>query len=360
MKHLFITILLCAILMLGLTACASNKTEESVLPPTVQKGMMDSMAEENAVPFPAAYFNAVFGNRLVADKSGYVIFASTNSDLAQKNMNIPEEYAHGVIVLSYEEEYYFKGKTVTDSMELVYFNIEPDESIASAIPERPVPVTEGTPLGTAFDDPGVIIRCNRLNEHLVSCSTKIPRYYDGNWYFDVESMISTCPKFLLYQPVSSRTDSITFHTDGQSETLEEITCRSEADDHPCSYPVEIVRFLTQLADYPANSGNARNIAEVLVQNQNFVDYYGNPMTLEVKVDFDGLVWHFMYPDYFIDYFMDEYTPGDDIYLYGNICYSLDGELWLFGRDYTLFNPDDEVDSRIKEITYANFGDNSLR
>lgn len=363
MKHTLFVSLLCALLALSLFSCTSNKAAEAA-----DRALLEQMEGPDAlnaftstVEYPAYYFGEdIYRHVIHAHHGGNVIFGREDIELAEEMFGLPSEFSNGVVIISYSEDYWFKGKKRTAEYELVYFNMFPEKKYQNAIPERPIAVEESDDLGMAMADTGVIMRCKRPDEHLVCCARRIPKYDGEYWYFGVETLDSTIPKFLLFQPVTSRSDEISFHTDGLSETLEEITFQSDSVEHPCSYPSEGVRIKTQLSAYPEIRGSFRSTAELYVRQQNFVDYYGNLMNLDVTVDVDGLTWHFMYPNYFLDYLTDEYTLGDDIYLYGNICYSLDGELYLYGRDFQQYDPDDEVDAKMKSFTYANFGDNSLR
>ncbi|MBQ0167621.1 MAG: hypothetical protein KBT02_11000 [Treponema sp.] len=356
MKHTLFVSLLCALFAFCLVSCTSYKAAEAA-----DRALLEQLegpdalnAFTSSVEFPALTFDAPAGTSIAAEHSGYVKYASSNAEVAEVTFDIPAEFSHGVIIFEFEEEYYYKGKKRSVTIEAVYFNVLADEYLLAAFPERPIHVESGEHIGYTLDDAGVILRCTRPSEYLVSCARVTPKYDGKDWYFGAECLVSTIPKFLLFQPVASRKDEVTFHTDGLSETLEQITNCSEADDCPCSYPTEPVRFMTQLAAYPETTGY-RSSTELLLRNS-----YFNGMNLDVTVDVDGLSWHFMFPDYFLDYLTDEYTLGDDIYLYGYICYSLDGELYLYGRDFTLYDPDDEVDAKLKSYTYANFGDNSLR
>lgn len=362
MKKTVITLLLCVLLTFCLVSCTSYKAaEEADRALLEQLEGPDTLNASNTVEYPAYYFGeSIYRHEIHAHHAGNVIFGREDRTVAEDVMNIPEEFSNGTVIISYTEDYFFKGKKRTGSYELIYFNFFPEKKFQNAIPERPMVVGEGDELGVAMADTGVILRCKRPDEHLVSCARRTPKYDGKYWYFGVETLDVSIPKLLLFQPVTSRSDEITFHTDGLSETLEEITFQSDSVGHPCSYPNEGVRIKTQLSAYPEITGSIRSTAELYVRQQNFVDYYGNLMNLDVTVDVDGLTWHFMYPNYFLDYLTDEYTLGDDIYLYGNICYSLDGELYLYGRDFQQYDPDDEVDAKMKEFTYANFGDNSLR
>lgn len=358
MKRYTSAILFCTMLVLSLTSCATKANEPVMV---VEDIPSVSPAFVSQVDFPAYYFGEdVEGYTLPSFHDGNVILAKENAEIAQNYYSVPAEFSNGTVIISYSEDYYYNGKKRTGNYELIYFNTLPEPSFSYANLELPIPVYEDDAVGVATAESGLFVRCKRLDEHLVCCARRTPKYDGEYWYFNVESLDTAVPKFLLFQPVSSRSDEIIFKTDGLSETLEEITLRSDSADTPCSYPSEQIRIQTKLSAYPEISENIGSIAEYIVRQQNFTDMNGNLMNLDVTIDFDGLTWHIMFPNYFIDYLTDEYTLGDDIYLYAYICYSLDGELYLYGRDFQQYNPDEEVDLKKQDFTFANFGDNSLR
>lgn len=349
MKKTLIMLFLCAICALCMTSCTTNKTDEASYPLVIEA----NPAASEAVPFPAWYFGEDCAyNDMYAHHSGLLIYARDDSDVTEQVFNLPPELSNGTVIIACSDDYYFMGKKRTVEYELIYFNLYPEKKFADAIPERPIPVEEGEVIGVCYADTGVIIRCNRPDEHLVECARNIPKLVDNNWYFGVESLSSSIAKHLWFKPVTSRTDEITFRSDGLSETLEQITFQSDDVEVPSIYPDEGVRIVTQLSAYPELNTDIRNMSELMVRNQNFY-VNGEMMNLDMKIDFDGLTWHIMFPNYFIDYLTDEYTLGDDIYLFANICYSLDGELWLYGRDFQTRDVEEVVGLKMKDFIKAN-------
>lgn len=346
MKKVCISILACLLAVLCLTSCATTKGTSQ---PVIGKNF------NNDIDYPALMFDSAdYGAKLGFEHDGYVWFAATTGTPIPEQCKLPEQFSNGVVIIAITEDYYYKGKKYTSEVDMVYFNVEPASYLLDCCPERPVTVKTGDDLGTCLDNPGVILRCTRPNEHLVCCARVMPKYDGDYWYFGAESLVASVPKFLLFKPVSSRKDVVFFHTDNNTQSLESITYSSNSMDQLSHFPAEGIRVLTQLSEYPETTV-PRNTTELSGRNMYFKD-----KNLDITIDFDGLILHFMYPDYFIDYLIDEYELGTDIYLYGNIVYSLNGELFLYGRDYQTYDPDLEVDDKMATILKANLGDNSLR
>lgn len=373
----------CAGLVLLLTACVSTgKPEEvPVLPvKTEQEAIPENRASSDEVQFPAIYYNEnAFGQYALAEAKADVIYADVVTsdkilmlaagtiedqkkadeefaEIARSVYKVPEEFSYNCIIMKYPLEYYYKGAKSVSEIEVLYFNMTILLDFEDASPAHPVTVNQNDQIGYINRNSGAVLRCKDLCEALVSCCRTVPKYYDGYWYFGVEIYSSSIAKYLLFQPVSSADDEIYFPSDGMTNTLEVMThCSKEGYDYVSLYGGEMVRFKTQLSEYPSLVNETKSVTE-----KNVRDEMLDARNLDVKVDMDGLTWHFFFPDYFLDYFKDEYELGTDIYLYGNIIYAYDNELYLYGRDFQMYDPDDEVDYKLDVIMQANFGDNYLR
>ncbi|GEM_PF-6795750 len=277
---------------------------------------------------------------------GKVIYAQTDTKKALKSsMDLPEELADGVVVISFESEYYYLGQKRKAVYQMVYSNIKPDKKFLKASEKKPVDVKEKEILGTAAGDVTLVIRCRNLDEHLSLSAKSLPIQYNSFWYFGLESMMPNVMKFLLFQPIESKTTSIPV-PGGDSESLESIA--SAASKTFISYPAMPVKIKTVMKSQPVPMHKAQSFEEQTVYQQKL-----SGMTIEGTVQFDGVTMHFFFPEQFEGYFREEYKSGDPIWLFGYILYAFNGEVYLFGRDFSLNDPDEKVNATQNYIITMN-------
>ncbi len=297
---------------------------------------------------PAADLNISKGEILKVGINGQLIYAENNVDKIKKSgMDIPEELATGVVVIRYSTEYYLKDKLQRVSYQMIYSNVDPFPHLLNASSLNPVEVNGNTPIGISKGVVACCIRIKNLDPHLTLCSQSPPLNIGAYWYYGVESLHPANPKFLTFQPISSKNDSIVF-PDSLSNTFEEIVKSSEGDNSIVSFPSMKIRILTEMTSYPEPKENLTNYGEILIHSQ-----YLSNMTLKSTVLFDGLKIHIYFPANFDSYFRKEYTLGDPIYFYFNIFYSKNRELHVYGRDFSLIDPASILSDRYNFIIQLN-------
>lgn len=355
MKQRLFQAFLCLILMLVLASCASGPKEQTVLPATVQTA--EEVPVEEGIQFPYEEITRSMGDsNFYVLCNGNVILSTEDRELAEGVYAIPAELDdpkhHGIVIESLSRDYWFQGEKKTAEYQLVYFGITTKDTYAAASPENPVPVRADEFQKFKSDSLGYIegklagacIRCKDLDENLVSCCVVCPKYFEGWWYFATELFDTGIPKLLMYQPVE--------------ECAETLGALPEADDSVL-FSREKVRIRTQLSEQP-DYRLSKSLTEDGLRKQFFPTVNKWPTNLDAKAEINGITWNVMYPHDWINYFTDEYVPGTDIYLYAELCYAYNGEIWLYGCDFQTYDPDVDVAEKTASITYENFGDNSLR
>ena len=279
--------------------------------------------------------------------AGQVIYAQENAKKAKKSsMDLPEELSNGVVIVNFEEEYYYLGEKRVITCQMVYSNVKPEASFKKASELNPVYVDSEAPLGIATDDVTVVIRIHDLDPHLAFCAKNLPVEVGSYWYFDLESLAREGDKFLSYQPIESKDTRITF-PDGISESLEELITNRDPDVFS-SFPPMPIRLTTTMNSYPKKMHAPETSAE-----RDLFNMYSSLMSVEAIAEFEGYTLHFQYSENYADYFEKEYTLGDPVILYGNILYVYKGELFLYGWEFSFTDPDDFVPKRINQILELN-------
>lgn len=296
---------------------------------------------------PRMYLGVTKDNVVPNIVEGKVIYAQENSKKAKKSsMEIPDELSNGVVIVSFEEEYYYLKQKRVVTCQLVYTNIKPNASLKNASEKNPVYVDADASLGIATDDVLVTIRNKSLDPHLSFCAKNLPVEKGSYWYFDLESLHPQGDKFLSYQPIFSKDTPITF-PDGLSETIEQLITSRDPKVFS-SFPPMPVRMTAVLNSYPQKMHTPETSAENDLFNQ-----YSSLMSIEAIADFEGYTLHFYYSENYADYFAQEYTLGDPVILFGNILYVYRGELFLYGWEFSFTDPDDFVLQRINQILELN-------
>lgn len=278
---------------------------------------------------------------------GQVIYAQESAKKVKKSkMDIPEELSNGVVIVSYQDNYFYQGRKRTITCQLVYSNIKPDASLKKASEKSPISVAQDSTLGVATGEVTIVIRIRDLDPYLAFCAKNLPLEVGSFWYFGLESLMPDGDKYLIYQPIESKETEITF-PDGLSESLEHLITARDPQVFS-SFPPMPVRFKAVMNSYPVNRHNPENAGE-----RNIFSQYQSNMQLEATADFEGFKLHFYFSQIFADYFKEEYKLGDEIWLYGNILYVLNGELYLYGWDFTLSDPEEHVTERQNQIIMLN-------
>lgn len=279
--------------------------------------------------------------------NGNVIYAEKDAKKALKSsMNIPEELANGIVIVEYTDDYYYNGELKHVKFQFLYSNLTPDAKFLKASEEKPVEIKDGDVLGKAKGEIALVIRARTLDPHLTLCSKTLPLEVGPFWYFGLDSFDPSVAKYLYFQPINSRNDEIIF-PDSIAETIDHIV-RTPEPDVLASFPVMPVKFKTVMTEKPFAKHDIKNSGERLLHMQNLAN-----SNLEVVVELDGVVVHLYFPQSFAEYFEKEYKLGDPIWFFGNTLYVLNNELHLYGRDFTLVDPESTINEKQNYIILLN-------
>ncbi len=295
-KRLFLFGLCLMVLFLGSclsTKEATNSSKETNVAVSNTEG-------EEFVP-PAAGAEVQVGQEIFSDVDGIII---------EQYDPLPS-FSPDVVVVETSSEYFYKGKVCVSDYQLVYGNV---------LSQKTGEVKQKDSIGVATEELiGVFCRSKTLDAYLVSVSSVIPEFYQGYWYYFPGMFISSEMKWLDYFPPNE-------------ENFKDMYA------HAKESPMSLIRFYwpillkTQLTEMPTllEDGTASQI----------IKYQDMPLSLR---------WQ----NGFYSYLENEYTLGDDIYLYlqiGGMAYFKNAPVFdCYVRDFSLVPPEEVVEERIKII-----------
>lgn len=278
---------------------------------------------------------------------GEVIYAENNPKKVKKSSNnIPEEFANGVVIVEYAEKYYYYNEVKNRKFQIIYSNINPDKKFLKASEKKPIKVASNEIIGKAKGSIKLVIRARDLDPYLVLCARSIPLEEGPFWYYGLESLDPSVAKYLSFQPVNSKDTEIVF-PDGKAETFEHIV-KSRSPEAVSTFPAMPIKIKTVMNAMPAQKHSITNSTEKIINDK----YFAN-LNLEVTVEVFGINVHIYFPDNFAAYFEKEYKTGDPIWFFGNILYVYNGELHMYGRDFSLADPDATVNDKQNVILMRN-------
>ncbi|AEE17983.1 hypothetical protein Trebr_2579 [Treponema brennaborense DSM 12168] len=290
----------------------------------------------NSEPFPDigvpyGSLNLKAGDEILLPVSGMVQFTNKENNSAFP-VDIPENLKEDYICIVFPSVYYYGGEEMNSFYELVFFNVElkSDLDTGSILPVNTV-------IGTAkADTVCVMLRCIYLDPNLVLLSQNVPRRFGRYWYYGLEYFSPNVMRFLDYQTLDNADQKIDFGGTGQPQSLNDMVNMSNAqEDVICTYPPTSFIIKTKLDKYP----------EIKDESPAIFD----SCTHEMKIDFDGVPLRlFFYQGY--DYYLrEEYQLNNDIYLYINILYEINREVFCYVRDFSLQSPEDIVHFKLDYI-----------
>ena len=337
-KLYFLFVLLCFLLI----SCASTKNQSPKIP-AGQPAWED---------FPFSTYNLNAGDEITMPvDGGYICYGKTKFVDNDWDFSLPAAFGNKTFVACFYYNYYFEG----EKKEVMYEFLIKDIDLYPEIQNQEMysEIKGGTAIGrAAVDKPSILLRtANGADPNLILNCERLPLDYGNYSYYDATTFMPSTPKFLIYMPVTSRKDEIEFWD--YPESLEHMIAKSLEKDNEnkskstyYSFPMFNIMVKTQLAEYPT-SITTHDMTDVILRNQFFKDY-----ETEMTIDFDGLAFHIVFYKGFLDYLKDEYTLGDDIYLYLNGLYVKDGKMTLTVRDFTLDSPEDLYEQKLTRILTA--------
>ena len=261
------------------------------------------------------------------------------------NKGLPECFGKDSVVIEFSKSYYYDGQKQTGTYQLILFGLQ--LSVQNGL--RGARVAENDVLGTAVSSPVMInVRCKDFDVYLVDCADKYAEKEDDWYYFGVGMFLSSSPKFLEYQPVSSKTDEIEFwdYPDTMENLYENHLEGMNSENKiifMSQFPSFQICIKTQLDSYPSSKTQS-SVSEGLMLNK----YFSNcPVMLNHS--FDELPFRLYFQKGFDEYLEDEYELGSDIYLYLSVILLCNGDYCCYVRDFSLVPPEENVQERIRNM-----------
>lgn len=298
-----------------------------------------------AQALPFSNFNVEKGEEIKVTEDAFFLNIGPKIKVDGKEETLPAEIGKDCLVLGFSRTYYYQGKEINKSYEMIFSDITVDKELKKAKPLDEVPY--GTVIGKSKSGKSkVYIRADGFDPNLLSCILNTPVCVNNYWYFSAEILMPTTPKILEFQPITSKKTEIMFG-DGP-DTLAGLAAGSKPDDEGsfAQFPVKSVMIKTKLKEYPTQTKKT-NKTEMLLEMRVF-----NNCPTSTKVDAFGtkIVMHFQKG--FDDYLKNEYKIGQEIYIYCYLFYTYKGELHAMVRDYTLVSPDSIVQENLQKVQKA--------
>jgi len=321
--------LLFILLPVLLFSCASTKNLEK---------------EPSVEDFPYSSYNLKAGEEVhMPINTGFLFYGKTNFVDDDWDFSLPECFGNKTLVTTLPYTFYFNGKKEEVFYELIIKDVNLYPEIAEM--EMFSEIKQETIIGTAAcDNPKIMIRSVTGDDPNLLLDTKNLWLDFGDYrYFDAATLMPTTPKFLTFMPVSSKDDLIEFWD--YPETIEELAFSSLSEEGKkssyTSFPIFQIMIKTKLEQYPEEI-KTNSMNDLFIRNQ----FYPECET-ELKSSFDGVPFRLIFYKGFYDYLIDEYTLGDDIYLFLTSLFSKEGELYFYVRDFSLASPEEMYEERLR-------------
>lgn len=295
-----------------------------------------------AQDLPSSSFNCKKGDDLIMLDDAFFVSATNKYKIADVETTLPESLGKDVLTVVVSRHYYYDGKEYDGVYEIIYTDVTVSKDIKKM--NQGDIIKYETVIGKSKSGKSkVVIRTPDLDVNLLCMAQLKPVFYEGFWYYGGELLMPTTPKFLEFQPITSKKSEIYFAD--YPDTLANLAASSSASDEKnySSFPSAAVMFKTTLSAYPEPQKKS-STTELFLENQYFSRC---PTSLKVKIYGTTVVLHFQQG--FEDYLKNEYKLKDTIYLYCNLVYSYKGELHVFVRDYTLKPAEEIVKPRLEEF-----------
>ncbi|MBQ5492050.1 MAG: hypothetical protein IIT68_08360 [Treponema sp.] len=261
------------------------------------------------------------------------------------NKGLPECFGKDSVVIEFSKSYYYDGQKQTGTYQLILSGLQ----LSGVNGTRGAAVSKDEVLGLAVSSPVMInVRCKDFDVYLVDCADKYAEKEDDWYYFGVGMFLSSSPKFLEYQPVSSKTDEIEFwdYPDTMENLYENHLEGMNSENKiifMSQFPSFQICIKTQLDSYPSSKTQS-SVSEGLMLNK----YFSNcPVMLNHS--FDELPFRLYFQKGFDEYLEDEYELGSDIYLYLSVILLCNGDYCCYVRDFSLVPPEENVQERIRNM-----------
>lgn len=319
-----------------LFSCATTKLNENIIPEK-------DLSLENDFAYSVFYKKTGEDLIMIVD-SGFFFYGTTDFVYEGFDCSLPKVFGDKTLVTTLPYTFYFDGKKHEVMYELIIQGVELNEEILN-LPLF-AEIKAGTVIGKAtIDEPKIMIRTvTGYEPNLVLNSSGIPTEVGDYVYFDASTLMRTTPKFLTYQPISTTDDFIEFGDYPDTiKNLANASVYNDENEHIGRFPSFNVLVKTQLENYPEKIVS-ETMNDIVLRNQ----FYSECET-ELTTIFDEIPFHLVFQPGFRDYLLDEYSLGEDIYLYLTALFSKNGTMYFYVRDFTLKSPEEMYYQRMEKI-----------
>lgn len=230
------------------------------------------------------------------------------------------------IVFQCESNFYYNSEVQTSTYQFIYIG-------ASLLDDFSEDLSSKVDFArTTEDGVKLICRTKELDTYLVSCSTAIPKKYDGYYYYLPGMLLNNTMKFLNFYNISE------YDYKGIFNHTIEPDPKDPSWIPGFSYVNWNVCMNAQLTSYP----------ELL--DKTF--YYGNvPLESKAEITYDGIKFELYFQPGFKKYLEDECKLGDDVYFYAFVegCGYYTKSYRAYVRDFSVISPEEIIEERLNLI-----------
>jgi hypothetical protein len=244
---------------------------------------------------------------------------------------LDESVFHDYIIFKLETEYSLYGENKTAVYYVVLFDFE------KTIADDAV-IVKGTEIGyMGKRSTKLAVFCNTLDPYLIINDSAEPKHCYGWYWFSGGFILSNgSTDWLSFNPVDDIYDVL--------ETMAEHHNELPSFNF---YPYFRVRFKTSLSSYPREltpeeTGRIEFYEKMYFKKTGLMEYVN-------EMDIGAYSFLLCWQNGFLDYLMDEYTLGDDIWLYGSVISydAFTGKGYIFLRDFSLLSVEEEYEKRLE-------------
>ncbi len=312
----------------GCRSTPSNTDAEALsVPESADENQADDI-EESAEPFSLPF--PYMGTNSDSDFVLQSMLSGTVREIT------PDEFGTRRLVLEASQSYYLNGSEQTLEYDFIFgglkdLQVSPGDSIET-----------GQVLATATSDSYITARHKDLADFMIRMSEYRPVELDGFWYFSPSWIMPQVTRWLSFRQVPDFEAAVEDFYNRWA--VEENEARGVTIHY---FPnLDRIRGVVSFNDYPVVA--ERTEAVSIVEQA----YYSNQHAFVLRnvlegFQVDGHSVVLMWQKNFDQFLQEEYTPGEDIYLYCSI-YVIDhenSEIVVFIRDFSFKDDESVIQSR---------------
>ena len=277
---------------------------------------VESVEEEKSVDFAYASFECT---------TGEVVKTLLGGKVLSEYDPLPVEFIDP-IVFECEANFYYNKERQTSTYQFIYIGARLLNDVSETIDAN---VEFATATGNKIN---LICRTKDLDKYLISCSTAMPKKYNGYYYYLPGMLLNNTMKFLNFVDIKEY----------DYKWLYNHTIEPDSNDPSWIPGFSYVRWNVymdaELASYP----------ELLEKT---VYYYNVPQESKTEIMYDGIKFELYFQPGFKKYLEDECKLGDKIYFYLSVegCNYYSKSYIAYVRDFSVISPEEVIEERINVI-----------